>query len=164
MFPVSWQVLFAYALCSLVLDAASNPQTVLPLALLPWTPPIGLALAFLLLYGSRYAPWLIAVTFLLGLPIHGQPEDWLAALWAATLLMLGLLGISAWLSRGLKIDSTLSSQRDLSWFVLAAIVGAMLDAGVHVFARSPEAAPDVWAWGADLVNYWVGAPSPSPWR
>lgn len=157
MFPVSWQVLLAYALCSLVLDAASNPQTVLPLALLPWTPPTGLALAFLLLHGSRYAPWLIAVTFLLGLPVHGQPEDWLAALWAATLLMLGLLGISTWLTRGLRIDSTLSSQRDLSWFVVAAIVGALLDAGVHVFARSPEAAPDVWAWGADLVNYWVGA-------
>ncbi|MDO9224969.1 MAG: ATP-binding protein [Pseudomonadota bacterium] len=157
MFPVSWQVLLAYALCSLVLDAASNPQTVLPLALVPWTPPIGLALAFLLLHGSRYAPWLIAVTFLLGLPVHGQPGDWLAALWAATLLMLGLLGISTWLIRGLKIDSGLSSQRDLSWFVVAAVVGAMLDSGVHVFARSPEAAPDVWAWGADLVNYWVGA-------
>lgn len=157
MYPVSWQVLFAYALCSLLLDMASDPQTVLPLALLPWTPPTGLALAFLLLYGTRYAPWLIAVTFILGLPIHGQPDGWLAALWAGTLLMLGLLGISAWLTRGLKIDPRLSSQRDLSWFVAAAVVAAMLDSGVHVFARSPEAAPDVWAWGADLVNYWVGA-------
>jgi signal transduction histidine kinase len=157
MFPVSWKVLFVYALCSLGLDAASNPQTVLPLALAPWTPPIGLSLAFLLLYGARYAPWLIAVTFLLGLPIYGVPSNWLAALWAAALLMLGLLGISTWLTRGLKIDARLTSQRDLSWFLLAAVVGAWLDAGVHVFARSPEAAPDVWAWGADLVNYWVGA-------
>jgi len=157
MFSVSWKVLLAYVLCSLGLDAASDPQTVLPLALAPWTPPLGLSLAFLLLYGARYAIWLIAVTFLMGLPIYGVPDNWLAALWAATLLMLGLLGISTWLTHGLKIDARLSSQRDLSWFLVAAVVGAWLDSGVHVFARSPEAAPDVWAWGADLVNYWVGA-------
>ena len=157
MLPVSWRVLLVFALCSLALDMVSNPQTVLPLALAPWTPPLGLSLAFLLLYGTRYAPWLIAVTFLLGLPIYGLPSNWLAALWAATLLMLGLLGISTWLTRGFGFDPRLSSQRDLSWFLLAAVIGAWLDAGVHVFARSPEAAPDVWAWGADLVNYWVGA-------
>jgi signal transduction histidine kinase len=156
-YPVSWQVLLAYALCSLALDAASNPQAVLPLALAPWTPPIGLSLAFLLLYGTRYAPWLIGVTFLLGLGLYGPPATWLAALWAATLLMLGLLAISTWLTRGLGIDPRLASQRDLSWFLLAAVASAWLDSGVHVFSRSPEAAPDVWAWGADLVNYWVGA-------
>ncbi len=156
-FPISWKVLLAYGLCSLGLDAASNPQTVLPLALAPWTPPIGLTLAFLLLYGARYAPLLIAVTFLIGLPIYGEPEDWPAALWAATLLMLGLLGLSTWLTRGLKIDVRLTSQRDLFWFLLAAVAGALLDAMVHVFARGPGAAPDIWGWGADLVNYWVGA-------
>lgn len=154
---ISWKVLLAYALGSLVLDAASNPQTVLPLALAPWTPPLGLALAILLLFGARYAPWLIAVVFLIGLPVHGWPESPLAALWASALLMLGLLGISGWLKHGLKIDPRLSSQRDLSWFLVAAVLAAWLDAGVHVFSRSPEAAPDVWAWWADLVNYWVGA-------
>ena len=157
MFPISWKVLLVYVLASLALDAASNPQTILPLALAPWTPPLGLSLAFLLLFGARYAPWLIALTFLVGLPIYGLPTAWLAALWASTLLMLGLLAISTWLTRGVGIDARLSSQRDLSWFLLAAIVAAWLDAGVHVFSRSPEAAPDIWAWLADLVNYWVGA-------
>jgi signal transduction histidine kinase len=157
MFSVSWKVLVVFALFSLGLDAASNPQAILPLALAPWTPPLGLSLAVLLLYGPRYAPWLIAITFLLGLPIYGPPGNPLAALWAATLLMLGLLGISTWLTRILEIDARLTSQRDLSWFLVAAVIGAWLDSGVHVFSRSPEAAPDVWAWGADLVNYWVGA-------
>lgn len=154
---ISWKVLLAYALGSLVLDAASNPQTVLPLALAPWTPPLGLSLAILLLFGARYAPWLVAVVFLTGLPIYGLPDAPLAALWASILLMLGLLAISTWLKHGLKIDARLSSQRDLSWFLVAAVLAAWLDAGVHVFSRSPEAAPDVWAWLADLVNYWVGA-------
>jgi signal transduction histidine kinase len=154
---ISWRVLLAYAVGSLVLDAASNPQTVLPLALAPWTPPLGLSLAILLAFGARYAPWLIAVVFLIGLPIHGLPESPLAALWASLLLMLGLLGISTWLKHGLKINARLASQRDLSWFLVAAVLAAWLDAGVHVFSRSPEAAPDVWAWLADLVNYWVGA-------
>ncbi len=156
-FAVSWKVLLAYALASLVLDALSNPQTVLPLALAPWTPPPGLTLAFLLLYGLHYAPLLIGVSFLVGLPLYGPPQDWLPALWAAGLLMLGLWGLAVWLLRGLRIDPRLGAQRDLTWFLVVAIVAAWLDASVHVFSRSPEAAPDAWAWMADLVNFWVGA-------
>jgi len=154
---ISWKVLLAYALGGLVLDAASNPQTVLPLALAPWTPPLGLSLAILLLYGARYAPWLVIVVFITGLPLYGLPKDPLVVLWASVLLMLGQLVLSTWLKHGQRIDVRLSSQRDLFWFLVAAVLAAWLDAGVHVFSRSPEAAPDVWAWLADLVNYWVGA-------
>lgn len=156
-FAISWKVLLAYGIGSMALDALSNPQTILPLALAPWTPPPGLTLAFLLLYGLHYAPFLIVVTFLAGIPLYGLPAEWLPALWAATLLMLGLMALAAWLLRGLRFDPQLSSQRDLSWFLLVAVLAAWLDSGVHVFSRSPEAAPDVWAWLADLVNYWVGA-------
>ena len=154
---VSWQVLLAYGVGSLVLDAVSNQQNILPLALAPWTPPLGLSLAFLLLYGLHYAPLFIGVTFLVGMPIYGHPPDWGSALWAALLLMLALVALAAWLLRGLRIDPRLTTQRDLSWFLVVAVLGAWVDAGVHVFSRSPEAAPDVWAWLADLVNYWVGA-------
>lgn len=154
---ISWKVLLAYAVASLVLDALSNPQTILPLALAPWTPPTGLSLAFLLLFGRHYAPWLIGITFLVGLPLYGLPPDWLAALWASTLLMLGLVGLAAWLSHGVRFNPRLENQRDLSWFLIAAVVAAWLDAGVHVFSRSPEAAPDALAWLADLVNFWIGA-------
>ena len=156
-FSVSWQVLLAYGIGSLVLDAVSNQQTILPLALAPWTPPLGLSLAFLLLFGLHYAPLFIGITFLIGLPIYDHPPDWLSALWAAILLMLALVALAAWLLRGVRIDPRLSTQRDLSWFLVVAVLGAWVDAGVHVFSRSPEAAPDVWAWLADLVNYWVGA-------
>ena len=155
--PISWKVLLAYAIGTLALVAVSTSQSMVPLAVAPWTPPPGLALAFMLLFGLHYAPWLIAVTFLVGLPRYGMPKDWLAALSAAILLMLGLLAIGAWLVRLLRIDVRLSSQRDLSWFLFAAVLCAWLDAGVHVFSRSPEAAPDIWAWLADLVNFWVGS-------
>ncbi|OYY92638.1 MAG: hypothetical protein B7Y41_15240 [Hydrogenophilales bacterium 28-61-23] len=156
-FAVSWKVLIAYAIASLLLDALSNPQTVLPLALASWTPPPGLTLAFLLLYGLHYAPLLIGVMFLIGLPMYGIPRDGLAALWGAGLLMLGLWALAIWLLRGLRIDPRLSNQRDLTWFLFIAVLAAWLDASVHVFSRSPEAAPDAWAWMADLVNFWVGA-------
>ena len=157
MYPVSWKVLLAYGIGSLALDVVSNQQNILPLALAPWTPPLGLSLAFLLLYGLHYAPLFIGVTFIIGLPIYGHPPEWLSALWAAILLMLALVALAAWLLRGLRIDPRLTTQRDLSWFMVVAVLGAWVDAGVHVFSRSPEAAPDVWAWLADLVNYWVGA-------
>ncbi len=150
-------MLLAFGVASLVLDALSNPQTVLPLALAPWTPPVGLTLAFLLLYGLHYAPLLIGVTFLAGLPIYGLPQDWLPALWAAGLLMLGLWGLAAVLLRIWRIDPQLGTQRDLSLVLVVSVAAAWLDASVHVFSRSPEAAPDAWAWMADLVNFWVGA-------
>lgn len=155
--PLSWKVLLAYAAGSMVLDAISNPQTILPLALAPWTPPPGLSLAILLLYGLHYAPFLIGITFLIGLPIYGLPSDWLAALWGAGLLMLGLGALTLWLLRGIRINPHLDNLRDLSWFLVAAVAAAWLDAGVHVFSRSPEAAPSLLAWLADLVNFWVGA-------
>jgi len=154
---ISWRVLLAFGLASLVLDALSNPQTVLPLALAPWTPPPGLTLAFLLLYGLHYAPLLIGVTFLANMPIYGLPQDWLPALWAAGLLMLGLWGLAALLLKVWRIDPHLGSQRDLTMLLMVAVAAAWLDASVHVFSRSPEAAPDAWAWMADLVNFWVGA-------
>ncbi|MDD4882436.1 MAG: ATP-binding protein [Gallionellaceae bacterium] len=154
---ISWKVLLAFGFANLALDLLSNPQTMLPLALAPWTPPIGLSLAFLLLFGLNYAPWLIGITFLIGLPLYGLPPDWLAALWAATLLMLGLTGLAAWSRHGLHINPRLENLRDLSWFLVIAVLAAWLDAGVHVFSRSPEAAPDAFAWGADLVNFWIGA-------
>ncbi len=154
---VSWRVLLAYGIASLLLDGLSNPQTVLPLALAPWTPPPGLTLAFLLLYGLHYAPLLIGVTFLASLPIYGLPQDWLPALWAAGLLMLGLWALAGLLSKVWRIGARLGSQRDLTLLLLIAVAAAWLDASVHVFSRSPEAAPDAWAWMADLVNFWVGA-------
>lgn len=49
------------------------------------------------------------------------------------------------------------TQRDLSLVLVVSVAAAWLDASVHVFSRSPEAAPDAWAWMADLVNFWVGA-------
>jgi two-component system, LuxR family, sensor kinase FixL len=157
MSAISWKVLLAYALASLALDAVSNPQAILPLALAPWTPPTGLSLAFLLLFGIHYAPWLIGITFLIGLPLYGLPPNWLGVLWAASLLMLGLVGLSVWLRRVPRINPRLENLRDLSWFLVAAVLAAWIDAGVHVFSRSPEAAPDAFAWWADLVNVWIGA-------
>jgi two-component system, LuxR family, sensor kinase FixL len=156
-FSISWRVLLAYAIGSLVLDALSQPDTVLPLALAPWTPAPGLTLAFLLIYGLHYTPLLIGITFVVGFPLYGLPQDWSPALWAAGLLMAGLFALATWLLHGLRIDARLTTQRDLFWFLVAAILAAWLDASVHVFSRSPEAAPDAWAWMADLINFWVGA-------
>lgn len=149
--------MLAFGVGSLFLDVLSNPHTVLPLALAPWTPPVGLTLAFLLLYGLHYAPLLIGVTFLAGLPIYGIPHDWLPALWGAGLLMLGLWGLAALLLKVWRIDPQLGTQRDLSLLLVVSVAAAWFDASVHVFSRSPEAAPDAWAWMADLVNFWVGA-------
>ncbi|PIW38695.1 MAG: hypothetical protein COW23_05295 [Hydrogenophilales bacterium CG15_BIG_FIL_POST_REV_8_21_14_020_62_31] len=152
---ISWKVLLAYALGCLVLDAVSHPQTVLPLALASWTPPSGLSLAFLLLYGLRYIPWLVLITFLIGLPINGPASDWFTPLSAATILTLCHGGLAVWLKRGLGIDPHFRSLRDLSWFLVAAVIAAWIGSGVHVFNEYLHGGPESASWLADLVNYWV---------
>jgi signal transduction histidine kinase len=152
---ISWKVLLAYAIGCLVLDAVSHQKTVLPLALTSWTPPPGLSLAFLLLYGLRYIPWLVLVTFLIGLPINGLNSDWFTAVLAATVLTLCHGGLAVWLKRGLGIDPHFRSLRDLSWFLVAAVIAAWIGSGVHVFSEYLHGGPESASWLADLVNYWV---------
>ncbi len=152
---ISWKVLLAFALGSLVLDAVSHPQAILPLTLAPWTPPPGLTLAFLLLFGLRYLPWLLLVTFLIGLPVNGPPPDWSSALTAAVLLGLSHGGLALWLKHRLGFDPRFSSLRDLSWFLVAAAIDAGIGSAMHVFTLSLHSGPESASWPADLVNFWV---------
>ena len=152
----SWKVLLAYAVGGVLLDALSHPKTLLPLALTPWTPPPGLTLAFLLLFGVRYWPWLALMTVLAAIPVNGWPPDWLATLLVASFLVLSYAGLTLWLLRGLKIDPAFRSLRDLSWFLVAAAIVAWIDAGVHVLSNAGAEGTDTAAtWFADLVNFWV---------
>ncbi len=152
----SWKVLLAYAFGSLILNTLSHPQNILPLALTPWTPAPGLTLAVLMLFGLRYWPWLVAVTFLVDLPTHGLPPDWTSALMLAASLALSYGAMAVWLTRVLGIDPRFRNLRDLSWFLVAAIIGALLDAIVHVLTSVAGTAADSGDLLADLVNFWVG--------
>jgi two-component system sensor kinase FixL len=155
MLNISWKVLLAYAVGCLVLNAVSQSQAVLPLSLTAWTPPPGLALAFLLLYGLRYIPWLVLITNLVGIPLNGAPPDWPTAILAATVLSLSHGALAAWLKLGLGIDPNFRSLRDLTWFLVAAVIAAWIGSGVHVFSESLHGGPEAASWFADLVNYWV---------
>jgi signal transduction histidine kinase len=152
---ISWKVLFAYAVGCLVLNAVSHPQTVLPLALSSWTLPPGLSLAFLLLYGLRYIPWLVLVTFLVSLPANGMPSDWFNVIMSATILTLCHGALAVWLKRGLGVDPHFRSLRDLSWFLVVAVIAAWIGSGVHVYNEYLRGGPESASWLADLVNYWV---------
>lgn len=152
---ISWKVLLAFALGCVVLNAVSHAHTVLPLALAPWVPPPGLSLAFLLLYGLRYIPWLIAVTLMVGLLLNGPPLDFGAAIVAAMVLTLLHGTLAIWLKRFLKIDPQFRSLRDLSWFLVASVIAAWIGSAVHVFTEALHGGPESASWLADLVNFWV---------
>lgn len=152
---ISWKVLLAFALGCLVLNAISHAQTVLPLALAPWVPPPGLTLAFLMLYGMRYMPWLVAVTFLAAIVLNGPPPKWTEAILAASFLTAFHGTLALWLKRGLHIDPHFRSLRDLSWFLVASVIAAWVGSAMHVFSEALHGGPESASWFADLVNFWV---------
>jgi len=153
--PISWKVLLAYALGCVVLNAISHVQTVLPLALAPWVPPPGLTLAFLLLFGLRYIPWLLVATFLAAFMLYGSPPQWFEAILAATVLTLSQGALAVWLKKILHIDPRFRSLRDLSWFLVASVIAAWIGSSVHVFSEALHGGPESASLLADLVNFWV---------
>jgi two-component system sensor kinase FixL len=97
----------------------------------------------------------VLITFLISIPVNGPPSDWINAIWSATLLTSCHGALAIWLKRGLGIDPQFRSLRDLSWFLVAAVVAAWIGSGVHVYNESLHGGPESASWLADLVNYWV---------
>jgi signal transduction histidine kinase len=152
---ISWKVLLAFALGCLILNAVSHAQNVLPLALAPWVPPPGLTLAFLLLYGKRYIPWLAGVTILVAILLNGLPPKLSDVIAAAAVLTSFHGALALWLKKGLSIDPHFRSLRDLFWFVVASIIAAWVGSGAHVVSEALHGGPESASWLADLVNFWV---------
>ncbi len=147
------RVLLAYVAGVLILDFLSPPATLLPLSLTPWTPPPGLTLAFLLVFGVRYAPGLLLATLVAAVPVNGPPPDWGTTISVGAVLMLCYAALTQWLVRGPGLDPAFRSLRDLTWFMVAACGVALLDAGIHILSNAGQAAAAGWL--AEFVNFWV---------
>lgn len=153
--PISWKVILAYVLGTIVLDTTNALHPLLPLALSPWNPPPGLNLAFLLLYGVHYWPWLFAAAFLTQSLIHGWPPIWPTDLVGAVLLALCYAFLSIVLVHVARIKTRFRSLHDLSWFLATVAVGLMLIGLVYIGTRALGGDTTQEEFLLHLVEFWV---------
>ena len=157
--PTGWRrmaLASAYVVIYLLLDWASTIHPFLSYNITPWSPPPGLSLALLFVFGLSYAPlWLLAgivadmVLRYSTVPLHISILTNLAA-------VCGYAGIVWILQRRLRFDASLPSVRDFALLAGAALIGAAivaLSVIVIYFALAGLPAPRLFeAW----LRYWVG--------
>ncbi len=122
-----------------------------------WYPPTALDFVLLLVFGLRYAP----VLLLMGLP-HGlffrSPGQgvWLTIPLDVTTAAVYVVAASV-LLRHARIDPRLLIQRDVSWFLWVACVGAPLLVAILQVVQLTAAGPLRWAdFATNTVGFWSG--------
>ncbi|MGH7006184.1 MAG: MASE1 domain-containing protein, partial [Alphaproteobacteria bacterium] len=146
----------AYLARYLLLVWASMIHPCLGSTITPWSPPPGLSLALLFVFGVRYAPLLFIAGVLADFAFRGSPAPPHVSLVANLVNAAGYTAIVWLLQYRLRFDARLESVRDMALFVGAALLGAaavaVLVVGVYVVLGAlPEA-----RFGEGSLRYWVG--------
>ena len=122
-----------------------------------WYPPTALDFVLLLVFGLRYAP----VLLLMGLP-HGlffsSPGQsvWLTIPLDVTTAAVYVVAASV-LLRHARIDPRLLTQRDASWFLWVACVGAPLLVAILQVVQLTAAGPLRWSdFATNAIGFWAG--------
>lgn len=157
--PTGWRRLVlagAYIVLYLLLDWASTIHPFLGYNITPWSPPPGLSLALLFVFGLSYAPLWFAAGIVADLvlrfttvPLHISILTNLAAVGGyATIVWI--------LQRRLRFDATLPSVRDFALLAGAALFGAaivaLLVVAIYVALAGLPMPRVLEAW----LRYWVG--------
>jgi len=151
-----WLVGAAYVAVYVGLDWMSYSQAFSSLGITPWNPPPGLSLALLLRGGLRYLPWLFPATAIADLLVRDNAVPMEAILATSLIITLGY-GAAAYVLRNvLRLQSGLSTLRDLLCMVLVtvAVVSAIAAGYVGVYVFEGLLPPLEFERAA--VRFWVG--------
>ncbi len=153
--PLPWAVVLGYVIVFLVLDWASFIRPIQGLNITPWNPQPALAVA--LLMASRRLWWVVIGGLLAAeLLVRGAPGDLVVAGMAAGALTCSYLAMAAALERKLGDGWTVSTGRDVAWFLAIIAFGALLSSVVYVGTYAVGGVlPRGPLWSA-LTRYWVG--------
>jgi len=146
----------AYVVLYVALDWVSFIDPVAAFAITPWNPPPGLSVAFLLRRGLREAPWLFVAALAAEFLVRGAPAPLPLLIAASLLLAASYAGVTALLTRVLRIDPDLASLRDASTLVVTAALacGGLAVAFVALFAgRGLLPAGEFWY---SVMQFWIG--------
>ncbi len=151
----SWLQAGVYVLIFLVLDWVSYIRPLQGLNITPWNPQPALAVA-VLLWHRRWL-WLVWFSLLAAeLIVRGVPRDWLVAFTVTAALSLSYAAIARAIELRLDRSLALATRRDLLWFIVIVIAGALLGGAIYVTAFvAGGIGPDGPVLEA-VARYWVG--------
>lgn len=151
----TWAVGAAYVAVFLVLDWVSYIRPFQGLNITPWNPQPALAIA-LLIANPRWL-WLVWLSLLTAeLAVRGMPSDWFVTLAATTALGLSYAAIARVLQTRLGPAPGLSRLRDLLWFTLVVVAGALVSGTVYVAVLVVGGIGPHDDFLEAVARYWVG--------
>jgi two-component system sensor kinase FixL len=147
----------SFVLCYIALDWASLIFPYTRIGITPWNPSVGLAWAFILLFGRRFLPLLFVAPLLADILVFGLALPWWVRLAAAALSGAGYAG-ALWilLHPRTRFDPALGRMRDMVLLIGAAIAatGVVALAYVGLLVASGELGATELQWA--LLRYWIG--------
>lgn len=162
-----WLVALVYVASYVILDALSNVQPMTAFGITPWSPPTGLTIALVTLFGARYLVVLPAAPLLADAIVRGLPLPTVLEL-ASALTISFVYGAAALLltTPRLRFNPALGSKRDLILLLgisaLAALVAALADIGLltvsGVIQPSLFTAAAIRFWIGDMIGITIMAP------
>jgi signal transduction histidine kinase len=147
----------SFLVCYIALDWASLIFPYTQIGITPWNPSVGLAWAFILLFGKRFLPLLFVAPLLANLLAFGFALPWWVIVAAACVSGAGYAAaLSLLLHPKTRFDPALGTMHDMVLLMGAAIAatGVVALAYVALLVASGSLPPADSQWG--LVRYWIG--------
>jgi len=151
-----WVVGLGYVVCFLLLDWVSYIRPFEGLNITPWNPQPALAIALLLLQQARWL-WLVWLSLVTAeLAVRGVPTEWFVTLATTGALALSYAATARALVMRPDRSLSLSTRRDLLWFVAVVLAGPLLSATVYVTSLAVAGLVTGSPLHEAVIRYWIG--------
>ena len=145
----------AYLAAYVLLDWLSYVQPVLKLGITPWNPQAGLSLAFLIAFGPRQFPWVMAAALLAEILVRDTPAPWPLLVLSSAVIASGYgLAAAALRARGLR--EPVVSPASANWLIVISAVATLCVAVAYVLAFASAGVLPGSAALESIARYWVG--------
>jgi PAS domain S-box-containing protein len=145
----------AYLISFLLLDILTKQFEGFP-GIISWFPPVGLTYALLLVFGLRFTPAVVIAIFFSDLFIHQIPQS-LYVLFLWSLIMTSIYALAAlFLRKIIHLDWQLRKLRDVTWFVLTAVLFSALLSVISVSVTAAGAGIPGTEILDSIFRWWIG--------
>lgn len=148
-------IVAAYLLVFIGLDLITERFQGLP-GIVAWYPPAGITYALLLVFGVTFAPAVTIALLVSSIFIYRMPQPaYLLVIWALILSVI-YAGTAIFLRRIIRIDWQLRKLRDVTWFVLTAVIVSAILAVLSVSGSAGGSNIPRSELLRSIFDWWIG--------